>query len=197
MYALMCAEYIPHCVCCLYVSARTPCFLHPPSTDQHFETPNPFPALLPSFGCPELVPLRGGCPWDPRAVLWCTLLTGLKVGSSFCSSSLSSDWHSLYLSPKRPAYSWKVSTMADTACSKGRAILPAERWGDPSELHKSAPKVSLWVLLVPLLSSLHAALLAQAAPSLRNPPGHICLSRYSYLGGGLSAPSPTHSGMSY
>lgn len=53
------------------------------------------------------------------------LLTGVQEGSSFCSSSLSSDWLSLYLSPQRPAYSWKVHITATIACSRGLAILTA------------------------------------------------------------------------
>lgn len=78
--------------------------------------------------CPMLV-------FDPRLVFAETqwylplggrglrVLTGVQVGSSFCSSSLSSDWQILCLSPQRPAYSWKVHTMAATACSRGRVIL--------------------------------------------------------------------------
>lgn len=65
--------------------------------------------------------------WPPQE------LTGVQVGSSFCSSSLSSPWQSLCLSPPRPEYSWKVHTMAATACSRGLAILTVRGHGGESQ----------------------------------------------------------------
>jgi hypothetical protein len=68
------------------------------------------------------------------------VLTGVQVGSSFCNNSLSSDWQILYLSPQRPAYSWKVHTMAATACSRGRVILTVTKQGYDSQGINSPPR---------------------------------------------------------
>lgn len=105
------------------------------------EQPPPLLAVL----CTELIP-RSLLAETLQAVLPCGLvtpvLTGVQVGSSFCSSSLSSAWQSLCLSPQRPAYSRKVHTMAATACSRGLAILTVTEQGCESRQRPSLPLCS-------------------------------------------------------